>query len=74
MKPGTPVFTTPLNLILVSIRLIASNASSGRIKVSKFSFARSGVLGVVSKAVPRCTAQDKSTWAGVDQPFQVLYF
>ena len=33
--------------------------------MSKFSRARAAVLGVVSKAVPRCTAQASSTCAGV---------
>jgi hypothetical protein len=33
--------------------------------MSKFSFARAALLGVVSRAVPRCTAQASSTCAGV---------
>ena len=33
--------------------------------MSKFSRARAALLGVVSKAVPRCTAQARSTCAGV---------
>src|SRR6266481_114306 len=35
--------------------------------MSKFSRARAAVLGVVSKAVPRCTAQASSTCAGVQK-------
>src|SRR5271154_899247 len=65
MKPGMPVFTTSLSLCLVSIRLISSSASSGRAEMLRFSRARAAVLGVVSKAVPRCTAQANNTCAGV---------
>ncbi len=40
-----PVRTTSLNLRLVSIRLISSNASSGSAETLKFSRARAGVVG-----------------------------
>jgi hypothetical protein len=53
MKPGLPVSTTWLYLCLVSIASIAFMASSGRRVTSKFSVARAGLFGVVSKAVPR---------------------
>jgi len=45
--------------------LISSIASSGREELPKFSRARAAVLGVVSKAVPRCTAQANNTCAAV---------
>ena len=35
--------------------------------MSKFSLALAAVLGVVNKAVPRCTAQASSTCAGFFQ-------
>src|SRR5437868_2981179 len=38
------------------MRLISLNESSGRAEMSKFSLARAAVFGVVSTAVPRCTA------------------
>ena len=65
MKPGFPVFTTSLSRCLIWMRLISSNASSGRGTILKFSLARAAVFGVVSNAVPRCTAQANSTCAGV---------
>src|SRR5260370_42540810 len=65
MKPGLPVFTTSLNLCLAWIRLISSRASSGRAELLKFSCARAAVLGVATKAVPRCTAQANNTCAAV---------
>ena len=69
IKPGLAGFTTLLNLCLVRIRLISSivssGASLGRAEILKFSHARAAVRGVVSKAVPRWTAQGNNTWAGV---------
>src|SRR6202795_2394897 len=66
INPGTPVSTTALNLCRVLIpSLISFIASSGSLEISKFSLMRLGVLEVVRRAVPRCTAHASSTWPGV---------
>jgi hypothetical protein len=66
INPGTPVATTALNLCRVLIpSLISFIASSGSVEILKFSLMRLGVLDVVRRAVPRCTAHASSTWAGV---------
>src|SRR6267378_8336388 len=66
INPGTPVSTTALNLCRVLIpSLISFIASSGSVEILKFSLMRLGVLDVVRRAVPRCTAHASSTWAGV---------
>src|SRR4029077_2464669 len=66
INPGTPVSTTTLNRILVATpSRISCMASSGRVEISKFSWMRLGVTDVVRRAVPRCTAQASTTWAGV---------
>jgi len=54
LNAGTPVPITKFNLCRVSMASICSIAPSGRAETSKLSFARSGVLGVVRTAVPRC--------------------
>src|SRR4029077_10475726 len=62
INPGTPVSTTALNLCRVLIpSLISFIASSGSMEMSKFSLMRLGVLDVVRRAVPRCTAHASST-------------
>jgi hypothetical protein len=53
------------SLCLVWMRLISFNSSSGRAEISKLSRARAAVLGVVSTAVPRCTAHASRTCAGI---------
>src|ERR1700732_2504509 len=65
INPGTPVSTTALNLCRVLIPLISFIAPSGSVEILKFSLMRLGVLDVVRRAVPRCTAHASSTWAGV---------
>src|ERR1700757_4683816 len=66
INPGTPVSTTALNLCRVLIpSVISFMASSGSVEISKFSLMRLGVLDVVRRAVPRCTAHASTTWAGV---------
>src|SRR5271157_1261591 len=58
IKPGTPVLTTVLNRTLVVMpSRISRMASSGRVEISKFSWIRRGLVEVVRKEVPRCTAQ-----------------
>jgi hypothetical protein len=62
INPGTPVFTTELNLTLVVMRSrISCMASSGSAEMSKLSRIRRGLVEVVRKAVPRCTAQARAT-------------
>jgi len=71
MKPGIPVVTTLLSLSLVWTRLISLSASSGSAVMSKFPRARAPVLGVVSKAVARCTAHASKT--PVPASFQLVW-
>jgi hypothetical protein len=66
INPGTPVSTTVLNRTLVVMpSRISCMASSGMVESSKFSWIWLGVTEVVRRAVPRCTAQASTTWAGV---------
>ena len=60
MNPGTPVFTTALNLTCVLIpSLISRTASSGMRDTSKFSRMRPGFFDVVSVAVPALDRPDE---------------
>src|SRR4051794_24027388 len=66
IKPGTPVFTTGLNLYSVLIfAFISFMALSGMVGRPKLSLIRPGFLDVVKTDVPRCNAQASKTWAGV---------
>jgi hypothetical protein len=56
------VCTTVLNLTFWVIRLRMSDmTSSGIGEISKFAWIRCGLVEVVKKAAPRCTAQDRAT-------------
>jgi hypothetical protein len=51
-----------LNLtFVVMCSRISRMASSGKIERSKLSWMRRGLVDVVRKAVPRCTAQARAT-------------
>jgi hypothetical protein len=65
-KPGTPVSTTGVNgTFVVMPSRISGMASSGRVEISNFSRVQRGLVEVVRKALPRCTAQASATRAGV---------